>query len=741
MECPISEADVRNSAWQGDQLNSHTGKEGMPSQNGFLCPEMLQNLSLGGMPAQQMMMPMMPVQQFQNMGWDRQISGSSVGSEDLSLGGMHGQQNMCMMPVSQMPQQMSWDRQMSGSSVGSEISFVWVPVQVDVQNQPMLGQGVMPGVQSQDRQDQVHMVSVPNNSKLGQMPQLPQSCQFQQQMQPRQQQQQSKIQEMSIPDNGDMNSTFQQLSLLQQQQEMRHEDLQLQEKRQTRNKTKSDGPNNIPLQSQIDQIEQLQRRMLKEQQRSQQSPLNMQQVQGQNSHSQQGPKQQSVPQMNNTQFEKMVQQNFQDSSQGQPGQQCMPMFGSMNYQEQMQGQGGMAMMMKGAASWQGSPDAHPSAHYANMDQAFGKGGPMDEMTNQKKPGVQQMHQQGQGYYASGLPDELCMDPNLLYSSSQQNSGNKQEGRSQGLSYQQQLAQLQQQIMQMESELINNNGRGRGPGPLPNGLGPLAMNGTGPAGMAAQPKQGDGALRNPRGGNKPMPAQANFSSGFDNEEMLALRRAAVAAAQPTWPERRMKREKQVTKVSPHYSLPTSHGALVAADTMKSQLQALQLEEPSTIFIARRINKLGFASAELLRLYFQKFGPVKGVYVSHSRVKSLRSVGGGRPQDTCWRLRAAGLGFVVMQTTEATSRILAEGPRHMVNGVSVQVHTFSRRSCSGEDTEQNDADEDAQSNDEGFENGSSDNQESGSPFTQSLDVSAFKHYSEQELIGAMPEQYED
>lgn len=693
-------------------------QQGMGNQQGFLCPEMLQNLSLGGMPAQQMMMPMMPVQQLQNMGWDRQMSGSSVGSEDLTLGGMQGQQNVCMVPVSELPQ-MNWDRQMSGSSIGSEVSFVWVPVQVDTQNQPMMGQGVMPAVQGQDRQNQVHMVSVPNNPKLGQRLQLPQDGQFQQQMQPRQQQQQPRAQETPIPDNGDMHPSFQQLSFIQQQQEMLHEELQMQEKVPNQNKVKSDGQN-IPLQSQIDQIEQLQRKMLNKQQPNA---------------SQQGPRQQQ--QISNTQFGKMVQQSFQDSPQGQLGQQCMPMSWPM------QGQGGVPVMMKVQPPWQASPDAHPSAHFSNMDQAFGKGGPVDDMTNHKKSGVQQQGQSrdSMGYYT---PDEPFMDPNI-FSSSQQNVGAKQEGRSQGgLSYTQQLAQLQQQIMQMESELIannSNNGRGRGPGPLGNGPGPLDMNGPGPLGMPAQPKQGNGALRNVRGGSKPMPAQANFSSGIDTEEMLALRRAAVAAAQPTWPERRVKREKQVTKVSPHYSLPTSHGALVAADTMKSQLQALQLEEPSTIFIARRINKLGFASAELLRLYFGRYGSVKGVYVSHSRVKSLRSVGGGRLQDTCWRLRAAGLGFVVMQTSEATSQILADGPRHMVNGVSVQVHTFSRRTCSGEDAEQNDADEDAQSVGDAEDNVSSDNQESSSPFTQSLDPSAFKHYSEQELLTAMPEQYED
>lgn len=638
-----------------------------------------------------------------------------------------------MMPVSQMPQSLAWDRQMSNSSVGSEVSFVWVPVQMDMQNQHMMGQGVMPTVQGQDRQSHQHMLSVANNSENGQR--------FQQQMQPRQQQdqqqqQQSRLQETSMPDNGPMDSS-QQLALIQQQQEMLLEELQSQQEKQIRNKVKkSDGQ--IPLQSQIDQIEQLQRKILSHQQdQVLQNQSSVQPGQNQKFQSQQCMNQQGIQQM-------------PVSPQGQQGQPCMPMWqmGACDQEswQQIQTQGGGVMMMKVTPPWQASPDAHPSAHY---DQAFGKGGMVDEMPSQKKQSKDQasapsqLWQTGAGnwspdgsmvqapvmmtagsgrdpYYTS---DDSSMDSSLLYSSMQQSAGTKQGGRPQSLSYQQQLHQLQQQIMQMESELIFNNGRGQGS-----------------LGMAG-PKQSDGTTRNSRGGNKQQ--SSSFSSGVDTEEQrLALRRAAVAAAQPTWPERerRSKRERPVTKASPHYSLPTGHGALAAADTMKVQLQALQLEEPSTIFIARRINKLGFASAELLRLYFQKYGPVKGVYVSHSRVKSLRSVGGCRPTDAQWRLRAAGLGFVVMQTSEATSQILAEGPRHMVNGVAVQVHIFSRRACSSEGAERNDGEEDVLSNDEA----SSDNQESSQKFSQSLDdgtMSAFRQYSEQELCAAMPEQYED
>jgi len=128
--------------------------------------------------------------------------------------------------------------------------------------------------------------------------------------------------------------------------------------------------------------------------------------------------------------------------------------------------------------------------------------------------------------------------------------------------------------------------------------------------------------------------------------------------------------------------SGRGALEAADTMKAQLQALQTEEPTKVFIARRINKLGFQSADALSSYFSSYGVVKGVYVSHSRVKNMRQGGFNKAckeaaGSQVWRLRAAALGFVVMEDPEATARILQDGPEHNVRGAMIKVHPFFRR----------------------------------------------------------------
>jgi len=114
-----------------------------------------------------------------------------------------------------------------------------------------------------------------------------------------------------------------------------------------------------------------------------------------------------------------------------------------------------------------------------------------------------------------------------------------------------------------------------------------------------------------------------------------------------------------------------------DTMKTQLQALQNENPDAVFITRRINKLGFNSAALLRSHFSAYGEVKAVYVAHSRVRSLITLGRRRLPQSRWHMRAAALGFVVMSQSEATATILSEGLEHDVNGVIVRVYPFTHR----------------------------------------------------------------
>lgn len=130
-------------------------------------------------------------------------------------------------------------------------------------------------------------------------------------------------------------------------------------------------------------------------------------------------------------------------------------------------------------------------------------------------------------------------------------------------------------------------------------------------------------------------------------------------------------------------------------MKAQLQALQLEAPECVLIARRIQRLGFSSPEKLRTHFESFGEVKSVHVSHSLVKSrLATRDCERDSNTFWRQRPAALGFVVMSAASAAAQILAEGPEHTVEDVKVTVQAFRRNSDVSEEGDDGDgADEEA------------------------------------------------
>lgn len=119
-----------------------------------------------------------------------------------------------------------------------------------------------------------------------------------------------------------------------------------------------------------------------------------------------------------------------------------------------------------------------------------------------------------------------------------------------------------------------------------------------------------------------------------------------------------------------------------DTMKFQLEALQLEDPAAVFIARGINKLGFSSVKTLKAHFSRYGQVKTIYAPPSRVKSMHRYGEGKQAGEAaahWRLRAPPLAFIVMKTSEATDRILADGPEQNVNGTIVRLQTFQHHAC--------------------------------------------------------------
>lgn len=99
------------------------------------------------------------------------------------------------------------------------------------------------------------------------------------------------------------------------------------------------------------------------------------------------------------------------------------------------------------------------------------------------------------------------------------------------------------------------------------------------------------------------------------------------------------------------------------TLGEIMRNLQTAETSQVVVVRKIKHLGFNSVKALRNHFSIFGAVDRVLVSHSHVQD--------------RVRPACLGFVVMSTAEATKEALAAGSTQVVDGVTICVGPFQRK----------------------------------------------------------------
>jgi hypothetical protein len=103
---------------------------------------------------------------------------------------------------------------------------------------------------------------------------------------------------------------------------------------------------------------------------------------------------------------------------------------------------------------------------------------------------------------------------------------------------------------------------------------------------------------------------------------------------------------------------------------TQLNELQSEDPDKILIVRKINRLGFDSADVLKEHFEEFGKVSKVRLSNAHQKEHSG-------HFHVRLRPSGIGFVVFESSGAAAKVLAEGETRVIQGVEVHLRAFERR----------------------------------------------------------------
>lgn len=103
----------------------------------------------------------------------------------------------------------------------------------------------------------------------------------------------------------------------------------------------------------------------------------------------------------------------------------------------------------------------------------------------------------------------------------------------------------------------------------------------------------------------------------------------------------------------------------------QLEELESEDAACVLSVRKIQKLGFESAQLLAEHYSKYGAVKRVLVSNSHEKTPPT------PELRTRMRPSGLGFVVMRSREDAAAALAEGDIQNIAGIAIEVREFMHR----------------------------------------------------------------
>lgn len=130
-------------------------------------------------------------------------------------------------------------------------------------------------------------------------------------------------------------------------------------------------------------------------------------------------------------------------------------------------------------------------------------------------------------------------------------------------------------------------------------------------------------------------------------------------------------------SPGTNTPPGESKPGILQTMKNQLQALDLEDEKACIVVRGITSFGLSSADVMRDYFSKYGLVRTVHVPYA-YKKIR----GKAKNTKSQIdddkrpqRMAGRCFIVMGDKDEVKQILDEGEQHVVQGVMVSIQRFT------------------------------------------------------------------
>lgn len=103
---------------------------------------------------------------------------------------------------------------------------------------------------------------------------------------------------------------------------------------------------------------------------------------------------------------------------------------------------------------------------------------------------------------------------------------------------------------------------------------------------------------------------------------------------------------------------------------ANLASLERQDPSCILILKKINRLGFAAAEVLARHYSRYGAVAEVLLSNAQERS-----GERSRQQ--RLRPSGMGWLRFESASSAALALSAGEEQWVEGAGILVRQFVSR----------------------------------------------------------------
>lgn len=105
-------------------------------------------------------------------------------------------------------------------------------------------------------------------------------------------------------------------------------------------------------------------------------------------------------------------------------------------------------------------------------------------------------------------------------------------------------------------------------------------------------------------------------------------------------------------------------------LAKHLQSLDEHDPGRVIIVRKISRLGFGSHDILREFFEHFGPVDEVLLVNHADKTDEA-------NHHRRVRPSGMGYILMRKAEDVEAVFACGEEMMVQHTLIGVRRFLRR----------------------------------------------------------------